>query len=140
MRKKKIGITFKPENYGSRKEAYDYLIDKNFTVIQENLGNRHEGWKLMSEVMFIYSPLGMGLDCHRTWEALLMGAIVLLPKSAISHHFLDMDLPVVIINNLSELCSENMDEWLHKAYPKLINREKLTSEYLRKKIASKPSL
>ncbi|CAF1348209.1 unnamed protein product [Didymodactylos carnosus] len=53
---------------------------------------------------FVLSPQGNGLDCHRTWEALLMGAIPIVHTSELD--FLFRDLPVVIVKSWSEI-SEN---------------------------------
>ena len=49
-----------------------------------------------------YSPPGHGLDCHRTWEALSMGCIVLVQASPMDDLFTNLQLPVVPLANLSE--------------------------------------
>ena len=50
---------------------------------------------------FVLSPRGHGLDCHRTWEALYMGAIPIVKSSGMDALF--SDLPVLIVKDWSEI-------------------------------------
>jgi hypothetical protein len=58
---------------------------------------------------FVISPFGRGLDCYRTWEALVMGAIPIVRRSAIAPVF--EGLPVVIIDDWREVASQKLEEW-----------------------------
>ena len=49
---------------------------------------------------FCISPPGRGIDCHRTWEALLLGVIPILLSSPIDPLF--DDLPVIILNSIED--------------------------------------
>jgi len=49
---------------------------------------------------FVASPVGHGLDSHRTWEALALGCIVLVEASAIDAIFSENSLPVVAVPSL----------------------------------------
>lgn len=92
-------------------------------------------WRTKGEYAFSISPHGNGLDCHRTWEDLLLGCIVIVKTSALD--VLYKDLPVVIIKDWSEITKENMDLWLAQYGDAFINpkyREKLTSAYWHAKI------
>ena len=40
--------------------------------------HRHDLWRAYASAAFVASPPGIGWDCHRTWEALTVGAIPLL--------------------------------------------------------------
>ncbi len=53
---------------------------------------------------FVLSPRGNGLDCHRTWEALYMGAIPVLRTSAADSLY--KDLPVIIIKDWKDVTEE----------------------------------
>lgn len=55
----------------------------------------------MSQAEFILSPRGNGLDCHRTWEALIVGAVPIVHTSMLDE--LLEDLPVIIVNDWSEV-------------------------------------
>jgi len=105
----------------TRKQTINYLKDKEYIKICKNI-NRLESWKLMSECVFTISPLGSGFDCHRTWEALYLGSIVIIPTSPISQFLLDLGLPVVVIKSLEEITPSNMNKWLHE------NKNKINSE------------
>ncbi len=54
---------------------------------------------------FVLSPPGNGLDCHRTWEALMLGAAPVLLSSGLDPLF--DKVPAVIINNWAKL-TENL--------------------------------
>ena len=80
--------------------------------------------------MFSLSPIGNGFDCHRTWESLILGNIVLLQSSPIDPLF--KDLPVVIIKDFNDINEKNLKKWAHQYKDAFTNseyRKKLTSEY-----------
>ena len=57
---------------------------------------------------FVLSPRGNGLDCHRTWEALLMGAIPIVKSSTLDPLY--KDLPVLIVDNWEDINKEYLEE------------------------------
>ncbi len=92
-------------------------------------------WEKKGEYAFSISPHGNGLDCHRTWEDLALGCIVIVKQSPLDPLY--EGLPVVIVNDWSEVTSENMDKWLLKygdAFTNPLYREKLTTQYWFSKI------
>jgi hypothetical protein len=56
--------------------------------------------------MFVISPEGAGMDCHRTWEALLLGCIPVVKRSLFTKIF--ENLPVAILNDWSDFNPTNM--------------------------------
>jgi hypothetical protein len=62
--------------------------------------------KLYNRYTFALSPRGNGLDCHRTWELLLAGAIVITKTSPLDAMYRDNQLPVVIISNWETLTAD----------------------------------
>jgi hypothetical protein len=76
---------------------------------------------------FVLSPRGNGLDCHRTWEALLMGAIPIVIASSLDEMFEDM--PVLVINHWEEIT----EEFLHRKYEEMQRQtyrmEKIYAQY-----------
>ena len=62
---------------------------------------------LLLRSKFVISPPGNGPDCHRTWEAMYLGAIPVVKKS--SWPFQHKKLPVVQIEDWEEL--QNYLEW-----------------------------
>jgi hypothetical protein len=61
---------------------------------------------------FAIVTYGRGLDGHRTWEALLMGSIVIVKKGPLD--VLYRGLPVVSIDDWEEITANNMARWLAK--------------------------
>mmetsp|Transcript_107617 Transcript_107617/g.213826 ORF Transcript_107617/g.213826 Transcript_107617/m.213826 type:complete len:349 (-) Transcript_107617:186-1232(-) len=73
-------------------------------VHQSHDVSRREFWVDASQYRFGASPRGVGIDCHRTWEFLILGTIPLLDVGAHNRLFHIHGLPIV------ELSS---DEWRH---------------------------
>jgi hypothetical protein len=61
--------------------------------------------RMYGEYQFVLSPRGNGLDCHRTWEALLAGCIVITRTSALDGMYAEHRLPVVVVGDWAELNS-----------------------------------
>ena len=54
-------------------------------------------WGFYASHAVVASPIGMGLDCHRTWEALALGCIVLLQDEPVARLLQRAGLPVVVV-------------------------------------------
>jgi hypothetical protein len=67
-------------------------------------------WRRRGEYAFVLSPHGYGLDCHRTWEALALGHIVVTSSSPLDPLY--TGLPVITIQNWSEVTRGNLERWL----------------------------
>ena len=63
--------------------------------------------KLMRKTMFVPSPAGNGIDCHRTWEALYLGAVPVVLRS---EYFGEINWPVLVVDSWSELVEKKDDE------------------------------
>ena len=57
--------------------------------------------KLTSDSKFVLSPPGNGADCHRTWEAIYLGAIPIVLRKF--WPFIGLDLPVIVLDSWEEL-------------------------------------
>ncbi|EDQ91244.1 uncharacterized protein MONBRDRAFT_6315 [Monosiga brevicollis MX1] len=64
-------------------------------------------WTYYAQTQFVLSPPGVGYDCHRTWEALLMGAVPVVERRAAYDALFDQ-LPVIRIDNLTALPEEDL--------------------------------
>lgn len=79
------------------------------TLTLEKLSVRRSlSWKNNAAHFFTISPLGEGADCHRTWEALLLGSVPIVPRSGISSLF--DDLPVCVVDDWSEVTARYLKE------------------------------
>lgn len=63
--------------------------------------------KLMRKTMFVPSPAGNGIDCHRTWEALYLGAVPVVLRS---EYFGERNWPVLVVDSWSELLDKKSNE------------------------------
>jgi len=88
---------------------------------------RSEMWRSRGKYAFVLSPPGNGLDCHRTWEALALGHIVLVPSSSLNSLY--SGLPVVALKGWDEITSENLGKWQSLYKGSLGGAEKLRSAY-----------
>jgi hypothetical protein len=61
----------------------------------------------MLKYKYVISPHGNGLDCHRTWEALVLGCIPILKTSPLDPLF--EGLPVLIVKEWSDITQELLD-------------------------------
>tara|TARA_R100001509_G_scaffold140114_2_gene94842 strand:- start:5948 stop:6790 length:843 start_codon:yes stop_codon:yes gene_type:complete len=57
----------------------------------------------MAASYFTMSPIGNGVDCHKTWEALYMKSIPIVTRWYGVEKFKEMGIPILIIDDWSEL-------------------------------------
>jgi hypothetical protein len=68
-------------------------------------------WKRYAQYPFVVSAKSNGLDCHRTWELLYLGCIVITQTSPLDPLF--SGLPVVIVRDWREVRRpENLTAWI----------------------------
>lgn len=96
---------------------------------------RSELWRRKGEYAFSISPPGNGLDCHRTWEDLILGCIVIVKTCSLDPMY--AGLPVVIIQDWDEITEANLQLWQDQygdAFTNPSYREKLSYTYWRNQI------
>lgn len=71
-------------------------------------------WETYSKYCFVISGDGPR-DCHRTWELLLLGCIVITKSSSLDTLY--QDLPVVIVKDWSEIRESNLEKWRQTYLP-----------------------
>lgn len=81
----------------------------------------------MASCKFIISPHGNGLDCHRTWEALLVGAIPVVKKSTLDPLY--ADLPIIIVDKWSDITEKFLNEQYNIICSKQSNLAKIYFKY-----------
>ena len=116
----KINITKKNKCYSNfhfqmdTKFGYDRIDAKNKIPIEliyyePTKVPRIDSWKKMIEYKYVISPLGNGLDCHRTWEAIILGCIPIVKKSGLDPMY--EGLPVLIVNDWSDVTQDLLDNY-----------------------------
>ena len=119
----------------SRHQVYEIIKNNSLIDFQNTPIKRSDQWRKRGEYMFSLSLIGNGFDCHRTWESLILGNIVLLQSSPIDPLF--ADLPVVIIKDFSEITEQNLEKWALQYADAFTNPDvlkKLTTGYWLSKI------
>lgn len=134
IRKIYINFSLNNDRFNDRKTALDE-IPKTLLDINLDFLPRTINWMKMSNYSFVLSPFGIGMDCHRTWEALCLGCIPIL--KAPNFRKLFEDLPVLIVNNWSEITEELLNLTIENYKNKIFNYRKLKLNYWVDKIKNR---
>lgn len=105
-------------NRKHRPKAYSQALRfKNVQIVRGNLSYdtylRH-----MGNAKFVLSPPGNGFDCHRTWEALLMGAAPVVLSSALDPLY--YKIPAVIVDDWPRVTEKYLSSFDFSSYDNLI--------------------
>ena len=95
-----------------RLEMYNKIKDNPYIDFLDKRVDFNQIHNLYSDYHFILSPRGNGVDCYRTWEAFLFGAIVITLNSSLDKMYIDNNLPVVTLQNWEQLNCENLNQKL----------------------------
>ena len=142
LRKKRAFVDFQMSDTSGGGEKKRYLqLGENRTMIFNRLlrsglidhaswMKRSALWRTKGQYAFSISPHGNGLDCHRTWEDLILGCIVIVKTSPLDSMY--EGLPVVVVKDWDEITDANLDRWLEQYKDAFTNpdyRHKLTHRY-----------
>ena len=131
---KRLYINFSPGTNPVRRQLLKFFKDKQIAFFAQNQsaqGYVHVApvdflWEV-SRYRYVLSPWGNGLDCHRTWEALLMGAIPVVKTSTLDPLY--KDLPVIIVNDWTDITEDFLENKFQQMKATRFNREKLFMDY-----------
>lgn len=90
-------------NLRQRKQCFDYFSQKPWACKAEPKAFS-QYLDDLSRSLFVVSPPGVGLDCHRTWEALCAGCYPIVLSSTLNPLY--KDLPVVMVHSWEEVTQE----------------------------------
>lgn len=114
------------DRFGQRKSAFNE-IPCDLISFNQTFTKRTQNWKNITQYAFVLSPFGIGMDCHRTWEALCLGAIPIIKAPNFQKMF--ENLPVLIVNEWSEITRELLDKTIKEFKTRQFKYEKLTLKY-----------
>jgi len=78
--------------------------------------SQSETWRRYAASRFVLSLKGNGIDAHRTWEALYLGAIVITLRSSLDPLY--DGLPVVLLDRIEDLADpHNLARWSEEMLP-----------------------
>ncbi len=109
--RKKVQDIFENKSFcyfATRKPYKDYLAD-------------------MAQSKFVLSPEGAGMDCHRTWEAMLVGSIPIITHSTLDIMF--QDLPILFVDKWEDITEEFLEKNYKEITSKHYKLEKLYADY-----------
>lgn len=120
-------LNFAPSTYPKeRPYVWSLFADQPWCKTSEPKGLRPY-LNDLTRSKFVLSPRGNGIDCHRTWEALLMGSIPIVRSSSLDPLY--EDLPVVIVQDWNEISEEFLNEQYEAIAKKSYNLDKLFIAY-----------
>ena len=111
---------------GDRREAYE-KIPRECIMYYPTFTPRDAAWDHQSHFAFVASPSGGGLDCHRTWEALILGCIPVVKHSGLDQLY--EDLPVLLIDDWSQLTQAFLLDNYNRIKDRSWNLAKLKLKY-----------
>jgi hypothetical protein len=128
-------IAFRTESNPTRGPILKLLEDKfkNESPVKFASDMDHDSYvRTLTESKFVASPEGNGIDCHRTWESIAMGAIPIVTKSTL--HSLYDGMPVLIISDWNELTIGLMQSFFSKyrylsVRDRRLHRRKVMAKY-----------
>ena len=97
-RTRNVFTAFEPENNPSvRGPLVELLRGSRFGWSRRRM-SPEQYREAVSESMFVLSPPGRGLDCHRTWEAIYLGAVPVVLEGSLPPGLLH-DLPIHAVSS-----------------------------------------
>lgn len=116
---------------GDTRNSIESVLRENPCVdCQSRKIPRLDLWRERTRYAFVISPHGNGLDCHRTWESLALGNIVIVKRSSLDALY--EGLPVVRVEDWSDITTGNLRRWRIEHGDALRSndvRERLTNQY-----------
>jgi hypothetical protein len=120
-------LNFQPDTYPKERPYVWNLFNKQSWCVTSQPKPLSLYLQDLSRCKFVLSPRGNGIDCHRTWEALLMGAIPIVRTSTLDPLF--DDLPVLIVEDWNTITESYLNERYDSMKLKKYNLEKSFINY-----------
>lgn len=96
-------------NITERKNCYDKVSNINFVNIDQPNLTYVQYLDKIKDHMFVLSPRGNGLDCHRTWEVLMMRRVPILKREGQLEHLYE-NLPVLFVDDWDDIDSIDLEK------------------------------
>ena len=122
------------EKFGNPRKDAISKIPKDLIYYEPMHIEQKQTWINQTEYAFVVSPHGNGLDCHRTWEALLLGCIPIVKLSPLDKLYIE--LPVLVINDWSDITKELLDVTINVFSQQKFDYSRLTVDYWKNLIKS----
>jgi hypothetical protein len=100
-------IAWNDDTNTNRKQARNIFRKASSTINVEKRINAKSVHKLMRKTLFVPSPAGNGLDCHRTWEALYLGCVPVVLEADFCG---DSTWPLLVVKNWEDIVFQKPEE------------------------------
>lgn len=104
-------------------------VPKNLVDYEPQQVPRGITWSRQTEYAFVLSPAGGGMDCHRTWEALLLGCIPIVLRYNTPFEDVYDDLPILVVNKWSDVTEKLLKDTVDTFKNRAFSYDKLTLKY-----------
>lgn len=126
-----VNFSMNTDRFKQRKACLKEIPQHLLAFHQEKM-KRTQTWEQTVKYSFVLSPYGNGMDCHRHWEALILGSILIIKLKEFIKMF--EDLPVLIVNDWKEINQELLDNTIELFKNKTFHYDKLTLEYWKQQV------
>jgi len=96
-----------------REAAYSITKNSNLFFHLPKRITRSQFWNTLRNYKFVLSTQGAGLDCHRTWESLILGSVPIVKRTSITNLY--KNLPIIWVDSYDEINANLLNEF---RYPK----------------------
>lgn len=90
-------------NYQTERILAAKILAKFPWAAKISSSSQSEYYEFISKYKFLVSPAGNGEDCHRTWEALLLGVMPICKRTLMTEYFVSLGLPIYLIDEWNDL-------------------------------------
>lgn len=126
-RAQKIYLNFTvSSNEKERRSALDFFATKTYASFMHPKAPQVYLQEI-KQFKYVLCPEGNGIDCHRPWEALLMGCVPILKHSMIDDLF--EDLPVILVHEWAQVTEDLLNRYEQARVGKTYKMEKALADY-----------
>jgi len=103
-----LALFYVDTNMVQRSDARDACLRHGIVCHEKRISPKHYR-RLVKNSLFVLSPPGNGIDCHRTWEAIYLGAVPVVKKGYLAQS-LTSALPILVVDDWQDICSLSRHE------------------------------
>ena len=125
----KENIVYKNFDIGTNinvRRVIDQITNTNKIFMDRNW-SQTEYLTRLSKSMFVISPPGNGIDCHRIWEALYVRTVPIVERSSAFRNF--TNLPIMFIDRWEDITIDFLKTQIPLYYNKSYDLKQLKLEY-----------
>jgi hypothetical protein len=101
---------------GDRRTCFE-TVNHQLCFFEETPQDRMQNYSKQAAFKYVLSPSGLGIDCYRTWEAIILGCVPIVKRTTLTSQF--AHLPVIVVDAWEDLNLDMLDE----QYSDIIKKE-----------------